>query len=152
MYSDHVIDTLNDIIQNCKDGELGFKACADHADSPALQKLFGARAMECREAARELQAIVYAEAGEPPTGGTAAGAMHRGWVKLKAALSANDDKAMLEECERGEDRALARYRTALEEELPTEVRSLLERQRLGAQRNHDQVRTLRDQARAAAHH
>ena len=54
---------------------------------------------------------------------------------------------MLEECERGEDAAVARYRKALKEELPPDVRSLVERQAEGAQRNHDQIKQLRDEAR-----
>lgn len=60
------------------------------------------------------------------------------------------DTAMLEEAERGEDRALACYRKALETRLPPELRVLVQRQLIGAQRNHDQIRLLRDRYRAAA--
>ena len=55
---------------------------------------------------------------------------------------------MLEECERGEDVAVAKYRKALKQPLPEDIRSLLERHLMGAQRNHDQVKALRNQARA----
>lgn len=151
-YTTEVIDTVNDLIENCKDGEYGFKECAEHADSPTLKTMFERRATECQAAATELQRIVYANQEQPSTGGTASGAMHRGWLNIKAALSLADDKAVLEECERGEDRALARYDKALKKELPDEIRSVLVAQRAGVQRNHDLVRSLRDQARAAAHH
>lgn len=73
-----------------------------------------------------------------------AGALHRGWVSVKSALSVHDDKAVLQECERGEDAAVARYRKALKATLPLDVRALVERQSQGAQRNHDEVRGLRD--------
>ena len=66
--------------------------------------------------------------GRAASGGTVAGAVHRGWVSVKAALSSRDDKAVLEECERGEDAAVARYRKALNAALPADVRALLERQ------------------------
>ncbi len=56
---------------------------------------------------------------------------------------------MLDECERGEDAALARYRKALKETLPADVRSILERQYQGAQRNHDQIKALRDALKAS---
>ncbi|WP_341677998.1 PA2169 family four-helix-bundle protein [Niveibacterium sp. SC-1] len=144
------INTLNDLIENSKDGEAGFKQCAEKADSEALQRLFGARAQECASAAAELQSIVASSGETPETSGTASGALHRGWVSLKAALSRDDDLAMLEECERGEDHALARYRDALKEELPADVRMVVQRQYEGAKRNHDQVRSLRDQARSHA--
>lgn len=147
VYSEKVVKLLNEVIENCKDGEKGFKECAEHADSPTLKALFSERSLECRTAAAELQNIVASQGGEPESGGTAAGAMHRGWVAIKAALSAADDKAVLEECERGEDRALSRYDSVLKEDLPAEIRMILERQRAGVKRNHDHVRELRDRAR-----
>ena len=70
--------------------------------------------------------------------------MPDGEVSVKAALSSRDDKAVLEECERGEDAAVARYRKALNAALPADVRALLERQAQGAKCNHDEVRALRD--------
>ena len=39
---------------------------------------------------------------------------------------------------------MARYRKALKVALPLDVRALVERQSQGAQRNHDEVRGLRD--------
>ncbi|MNT19289.1 hypothetical protein D3C72_1545440 [compost metagenome] len=75
--------------------------------------------------------------------------MHRGWVHVKGAVGANSALSMLEECERGEDAALARYRKALKADLPAEVRMLVQRQADGAQANHDQIKGLRDQFRSA---
>ena len=43
---------------------------------------------------------------------------------------------------------MARYRKALKENLPPAVRSLVERQAQGAQRNHDQIKAMRDACRA----
>jgi len=71
--------------------------------------------------------------------------MHRGWVAVKSALTTYDDKAVLEECERGEDLAVARYRKALKQQLPAGIKLIVERQAQGAQRNHDQVKMLRNQ-------
>jgi hypothetical protein len=45
---------------------------------------------------------------------------------------------------------MARYRKALKQALPAEVRAIVENQAAGAQRNHDQIKALRDQAKAAA--
>ena len=108
-----------------------------------------ARADECRQAAAELQSLVEQHGGEAEDSGTTSGSMHRGWVAVKSALSGYTDVSILEETERGEDTALAAYRRALKEDLPPDVKSVVERQLQGVQRNHDQVRLLRDQARAA---
>ena len=143
------IDTLNDLIETCKDGEYGFNSCAEHVKNPDLQQVFTARAAECRKGAQELQALIRQLGGDADDGGSATGAIHRGWVAVKGTLSGYSEKAKLEECERGEDAALARYRDALKEDLPPNVRTVVERQYEGVKRNHDQIRTLRDRARAA---
>jgi uncharacterized protein (TIGR02284 family) len=139
-----VTETLNDLIENCKDGEYGFKTCAEHAKSGELKQFFARRAQECATAAQELQSLVARFGGVPDTGGSATGAVHRGWVAVRGTLALNDDKAMLNECERGEDAALGRYRAALEKVLPPEVEEIVRRQYQGAKRNHDEVKRLRD--------
>ena len=146
-----VVETLNKLIETCKDGEYGFKTCAEHARSGELKEFFARRARECDSAANELQAIVARFGGTPDTGGTTTGALHRGWVAAPGAVALNDDKAMLNECERGEDSAVARYRDALEKrELPTEVEEVVRRQYQGVLRNHDEVKRRRDSMRATA--
>lgn len=149
MSNDDIIDTLNDLIETSKDGEYGFRTSAEYLRDAALVQSFTTRAEECRQAATELQQLVQRLGGDAEDGGTAAGALHRGWVAVKGTLAGYTDKAILEETERGEDSALAAYRKALDEDLPSDVRMVVERQYEGVKRNHLQVRTLRDAARAA---
>ncbi len=150
MKDTQTISTLNNLIETCKDGEYGFKSSAEHARDPQIKQLFLSRARDCREAAAELQTLVMQHGGKPEDSGTAAGTVHRGWVAVKGTLSGYSDLAMLEETERGEDTALARYRAALKEELPSGVRSIVEAQLQGVKRNHDQIKTMRDQLKATA--
>lgn len=147
-----IVKTLNSLIETSKDGEYGFRLSAEHAHSDQIQQLFLARADECAKAAAQLQTLVLQYGGKAETGGSATGTLHRGWVAVKGTLAGYSDLAMLEEAERGEDAALARYRDALRQvELPAEVRSLVERQFQGAKYNHEQIRGLRDQARVSTH-
>jgi uncharacterized protein (TIGR02284 family) len=67
---------------------------------------------------------------------------------LKSSVTDRSDLAILEECERGEDVAKARYKKALEADLPDDIRGIVQRQYDGAVRNHDQVRDLRDRYRS----
>lgn len=145
---DDVVDVLNDLIENSHDGEYGFRTCAEEVASANLKQVFAERAVGCRMAANELGQLVTQYGGTPADGGTASGAMHRGWVHVKGAVGANSEASILDECERGEDAALARYRKALKQALPGDVRAVIERQSQGAQRNHDQIKALRDEARA----
>lgn len=145
-----IIDSLNTLIETSKDGEHGFRTSAEHAVSAQVKQLFLTRAEDCRQAASELQSLVLQYGGTAEDGGSVSGALHRGWVKAKSALTTATDLSLLEETERGEDVALAAYRSAIEEDLPDEVRVVLARQLQGVKRNHDQIRDLRNQARAMA--
>lgn len=144
MDNDEVVSTLNDLIETCKDGEYGFRSCAENVDSDDLAVFFNQRAEQCRQAAAELQQQVAAYGGKPDTSGSVSGAMHRGWVAVRSTLSTYDDLAVLKECERGEDVAVMSYRKALEKPLPEPVRTIVQRQYEGCQRNYEQVCALRD--------
>jgi uncharacterized protein (TIGR02284 family) len=146
MRNDDVIQHLNGLIETCKDGEYGFATCARAARGRDLVALFNDRANQCRRSAESLQRLVVQYGGTPEHSGSAAGAMHRGWVTLKGAASTWTDRAILEECERGEDRAVARYRDALGVGLPEDVQRVVQAQYEGVRRNHDQVKALRDRA------
>lgn len=145
-----VISQLNELIETSKDGEQGFQKAARDTKSPELAALFTKGASRCQEGARELQALVRELGGDPETSGSATAALHRGWISVKEAVSARDDKAILEEVERGEDYAKAQYRKAAEMPLPQNVKAVVERQYRGVMANHDQVKQLRDRYRAAA--
>jgi uncharacterized protein (TIGR02284 family) len=147
--SNDVIDTLNKLIETCKDGEYGFRACAEHASAAELKASFTKHAEECRKSARELQSCVVQLGGKPDEKGSASGSLHRGWVALRGTLAGYSDLALLEECERGEDVALERYRDALGVALPDSAKSIVEHQYQGVKLNHQEVRRLRDQLAAA---
>ena len=147
---DDVVDALQDLAECCKDGEYGFRECAEQAKRSDLKSLFLQRADDCRGAAQELNEQIRMLGGNDTDHGSAAGAVHRGWVAVKSTLTTYDDKAVLEEAERGEDNAKARYMKALKQPLPAGIKLIVERQMQGLQRNHDQIKMLRDQARAAS--
>ena len=140
----NAISILNDLIETSKDGEKGFRTSAEDTRNGELKSVFVARAQDCAKAAADLQQLVTRLGGNPESGGSVAGAVHRGWVNLKSSVTDRSDLAILEECERGEDVAKARYKKALEADLPDDIRDIVQHQYDGAVRNHDQVRDLRD--------
>ncbi|WP_018230828.1 ferritin-like domain-containing protein [Methyloversatilis universalis] len=150
MSATHYTDTLNALIETCRDGEYGFNECATRARASQLKALFRARADAYRCAADTLQNVVSSGGVEPDTGGSVGGALHRSWVGLRSALTGDDNVAMLNEAERTEDRALLRYRDALSRSLPADVRLVVEHQLLAVRHSHDRICLLRDQYRAVA--
>jgi uncharacterized protein (TIGR02284 family) len=145
---DQVIETLNDLLENSRDGELGFKEAAQHSRTPELKGLLERRADSCRAAAGELQAQIARLGGKPDERGTVSGAAHRVWLNIRSLFGGASDATILSECERGEDAAVARYRKALKQNLPADIHALVLRQFEGAQRNHDMIKALRDRAAA----
>jgi uncharacterized protein (TIGR02284 family) len=140
---------LNDLVETSKDGEKGFRKAAEDAHDAQLKTMFLSRADDCTRGARELQDVVQTLGGKPETGGSMSGALHRGWVDVKSAVTDRSDYDILAECEKGEDVAKKRYHDALEKDLPVDVRAIVERQYQGVLQNHDRVRDLRDQYAAA---
>ena len=143
--STNIVSVLNDLVETSKDGEKGFLKAAEDTRDPSLKQLFQGRAEDCGRGARELQDLVQRLGGKPETGGTVGGALHRGWVDVKSAVTGRDT-GILAECERGEDVAKKNYRDALDKDLPADVRAIVERQYQGVIQNHDRIRDLRDQS------
>lgn len=148
MDKDEIVATLNRLIETCKDGEEGFRTCAEQTQDTALKTYFSNRAQACAASATELQAQVLLFGEEAETSSSMTGALHRGWVNLKGMLTGHDDEAILNECERGEDVALGAYREALEQDLPPNIRAIVLRQYEGVRKNHDEVRALRNREHA----
>ena len=150
MDKDDVVSLLNDLIEVSKDGEYGFKECAEQAKSADVKSTLSQRAADCAAGASRLQHLVAAYGGKPETGGSVAGALHRGWVSVRTTLTSKDDVAVLEEAERGEDSALKKFREAAAKNLPADVASVIRTELQGTQRNHDQIKLLRDRVKATA--
>ncbi|MBV4492943.1 ferritin-like domain-containing protein [Pseudomonas oryzicola] len=151
-----VIDVLNDLIEYSKDGEKGFRESADDVKNPELKAFFVQRAGECANAAGELQSEVRRLGGDPETSTSLSGDLHRGWVNFKSMLTGKSEEAVLNEVERGEDYALKAYKDAREKLVKLgrtasdQTYNLVEKQLQGVQRNHDQVKALRNAARASS--
>ena len=144
MDRDDVIDTLNDLIETSLDGEAGFRICADTVKNPTLKVFFEQKAMRCREGAVQLQEIVREMGGDPDREGSMSGDMHRFWINIKSTITDMDDHAVLDACERGEDATKASYEKALKQDLPADVRLVVERQFREVRTNHDRVKELRN--------
>jgi len=140
------ISTINDLIETLKDGQEGFRQAAEAVEDPELKSLFNEFSLQRARFAGELQseAVTMGES-EPEKSGSTAGALHRSWINLKAAIAKRDDHAILEECERGEDSAVHEYQDALEDQdLTGPVREIISRQYEKVKSVHDRIKQLRD--------
>jgi uncharacterized protein (TIGR02284 family) len=142
--NDDIISTLNGLIETCKDGQEGFKQAAEGVERSDLKSLFFEFSQQRSHFAGELQSIVQTLGEEPTTSGSTAGALHRGWINIKSAVTGKDEKAVLNECERGEDSAKKAYKDALEDPLPSYIADVIRNQYDSIKMAHDRVKALRD--------
>jgi uncharacterized protein (TIGR02284 family) len=141
-----LVSTLNLLIETLKDGQEGFRQAAEAVKDSQLKSLFNEISLQRSKFAGELQneAIRLGESN-PEDSSSTAGALHRAWINMKSALTSQDDHAILEECERGEDSAVAEYRKAMEDDsLSSPLRDIVSRQFTEVKAAHDRVKALRD--------
>jgi uncharacterized protein (TIGR02284 family) len=144
-----IISTINGLIETLKDGQKGFREASEAVKDSQLKLLFSEFSLQRSKFAGELQneAISLGD-HNPEDSSSTAGAMHRAWINLKSAITSQDDHAILAECERGEDSAVAEYKKAMEEkELSAPIREVVSRQYADVKRAHDRIRELRDAAK-----
>jgi len=145
-----VVSTLNDLIETCRDGEEGFKTAADAIKDNQIKSLFlnysQERAQICQDLVQEVQKF----GGKPEQSGHVGAALHRGWINIKQAVTGKDEKAVVDEAERGENVAMEHFQKALQETLPQDVRSLIEREYTKVKQAHDRLSVLKTGQRPMA--
>ena len=143
------IEALKELIGARRDAEQGLRICIEHVRERRLRTLLLSHLQECAQAQQELQSLVRLLGGEPATTAPESAAVRRRWADLhealRLALACSEDGVILDECERGESRALEVYRNALDDPLPSLVRAVVLRQFEDVMTNHDQIRDLRSQ-------
>ncbi len=143
------VDHVNHLIRTLKDGEKGYETAAEDVERVDLQALFLDFADQRAGFAVELQRLVVTMGGEPAHQGTFAGALHRGWISLKASWATRDDVAILEECERGEKRAVRVYQSILSKDrlghAHSQIAAQAELVRSAQERIHDLRNALREE-------
>ena len=140
--NDEVIATLNNLVETCKDGQNGFRTAAEGIKNSELTTLFNTYSQQRAQFAAELQSEVRRLGGEPEETGSAAAAVHRGWINIKSAVTGEDEAAVISECERGEDSAVEAYEEALETDLPNDVKAIVSSQFSQVKEAHDRIRSL----------
>lgn len=140
------ISTLNSLIETLKDGQEGFKQAAEAVKDSQLKTTLNELSLQRSKFAGELQsAVISLGESEPEKSSSTAGALHRAWINMKSAITSQDDHAILAECERGEDSAVAEYRKAMENgNLIAPARDTVSRQYTDIKAAHDKVKALRD--------
>jgi uncharacterized protein (TIGR02284 family) len=89
--------------------------------------------------------------GNPEDDGSFLGKAHQRFEDLKAAVTGRDEKAIINEVERGEDYLKNKFETALDSDhLSGESRAVVERAYQSVRAGHDQISQLKHGLEASA--
>lgn len=135
------VNTLNELIEYCKDGQHGYHTAAEDVKNPELKSLFNNFAEQRAAFAGQLREQVKTLGGDPDAHGSITGAAHRAWIDIKSVVSRGDEAAILAECDRGDSAAEEKYDHALRASLPQGVMQVVRKQ-------HDDIRSARNQIRS----
>ena len=141
------IDALNSLIIINNDRIEGYKTANNEAQETDLKMLFSTLVETSIECRKELVEEVTKLGGTPDEGTRITGKFFRVWMDVKAALTGNDRKMILDSCEFGEDAILDAYKKVLIEdrqEVSPKEQDMLNKHYALLKSDHDKVKNLRD--------
>ena len=139
--------TIKELVQTLEDGRDGFAKAAERLSqnsAPDVSTRFREYSSQRASMADELRRVAQLEGFDVPATGTMAGAVHRGWMAVKDALTGDDAAGIIAAAEQGEDHAKGKFRDALNDKsLTPPVRSIVESQAARVGAAHDYVSSLK---------
>ena len=144
MQNSHDIKTLNSLIETTLDSADGYAEAAKDAKSQSLISLFRERSTERKQVASTLQQRVLLLGAEPEKDGTVLASAHRVFVNLRASLTSNDNKAVVDEVERGEDHIKAKFEDAMQDkDVSPDTKAVITDVYTSVRNGHDQMRDIK---------
>ena len=150
--NDKLTGVLNDLITINNDRYEGYTNAAKEAKAidVDLQATFAKMGDDSKKYAAQLTSEVSRLGGQPTTGTSGAGKIHRAWMDIKSAFTGKGRQAILDACETGEDAAQVAYRDALatDAEMTARTRTLITEQQAALKSSHDMIKKYRDANKA----
>lgn len=148
MENEKTIEVLNTLIVINNDRIEGYETALKETKELDLKSLFAQFASTSRKCKQELIMEVNKLGGKVAEGTMTSGKFFRVWMDVKAALTGQDRKAILNSCEFGEDAAKETYDKALENEfknLSAEQQNMIIAQKSLIRADHTHIKILRDE-------
>src|SRR6478672_7183201 len=134
-----------DLVETLKDGENGFASAAEKlrdSDRPEWATTLDRLSEQRAGFRREIVALGHEYGEDVDESGSAAAALHRGWISLKDAMTGDDAGSVLGAAVSGEDHAVSEYEKALEQDLSAGFREVVSRQHATVVAARDEVKAL----------
>ena len=138
------ISTLNTLIATTIDSVNGYENSAKDIDNQRFAEIFRERANERQRVVEQLRSEVRRLGGNPEDDGSFMGKTHQRFEDLKAAITGRDEKAIINEVERGEDYIKSKFEAALnDEDLTADSRAVVSSCYQSIKAGHEQMSQLK---------
>jgi len=137
-------EALADLIVINNDRIEGYGRASEEAKETDLKSLFSDMVSHSREFKRELTTELLRLGARGVDGTRTSGEVFRAWMDVKAALTGNDRKTILNSCVQGENAALGVYDGVLESDssVSDPLRATIARQRDRIQQDQARIKSL----------
>jgi len=144
--NEKVISIISELAEFVKDGKLGYQKAAEETDDVQIKSFCNQHSQERSVFLNELNGIITRLGGDPEKSGTVKGSIYRQWMDVKATLTGKDEEAIINACLYGEEWAQKAYHDALEqEELPADIRQVVEKQHQAAHTAYEKLTQMKTQ-------
>ena len=123
-------DTTQDLVKVAEDGKEGYAVGAtelEESDRPDLVPVFTRLSEQRAGFSNELRALAATYGDTVENTGSAAAALHRGWMAIRDAVTGSGPESVLKTAVQGEDHAISAYEKALEKDIGTDTRTVAQR-------------------------
>jgi uncharacterized protein (TIGR02284 family) len=126
-YNKEVLSDVNHLLEVCNERIEGYRNAAKNVKDAELKSVFEKYAQQTKKFQEEL--LPFSDYSNPDEAGTRfMGDSWRVWMDMKAALTDGSREAMVNASITGEENAVSNYEDCLEDDLPSDIRSIIERQ------------------------
>lgn len=138
------LTTLKTLTDTLADSVNGYREAAQHVESDQFRQMFNELADERSQVLGTMESEVARRGGTTDRDGSTLGNLHQRWLDFKAGFTGRDDKAVINEVERGEDYLKEKFETALgHDSLDADVRAVVEQAYGSVRQGHDRVSELK---------
>lgn len=125
-----ITSKINALLTKNYDAEKGYKKAAEIVDNSMLKRFFETEAQKRYNFGHELKSEIKNFGQTPDKGTSLRGDAHRNWMHIKTTFTSNDEQAILNEVQTGEETALEEYNEVINNvTLPPSTKSILTRQK-----------------------
>ena len=142
--NDKDLAVLSTLLSTVYDSVRGYEQSSRDVDSQAIQTLFHEGAKERAQVAHLLRDEIVRLGGEPHDSPSMLGTAHQAFMKLREMVSEREDKAIIEEVERGEDYIKEKFEAAIgNTDLSSGTLDVVQRAYMLVKQGHDRARDLK---------